>query len=143
MKYYLAYGSNLNMRQMRLRCPDAVPISSAVILDYRLLFRRGVATIEPEKGASVPVGIWKITASDEKALDRYEGYPYLYTKKDFPMKLKDRKITAMAYIMTPGHPITPPRGGYLETIEKGYHDFGFDTGTLFEAAEESERSCEE
>ena len=80
---------------------------------------------------------------DEKALDRYEGYPYLYTKKDFPLRFKGRMITAMAYIMTPGHPITPPRGGYLETIEKGYHDFGFDTGTLFEAAEESERSCEE
>jgi len=143
MKYYLAYGSNLNMRQMRQRCPDAVPISSAVILDYRLLFRRGVATIEPMKGASVPVGIWKITNADEKALDRYEGYPYLYTKKDFPLRFKGRMIKAMAYIMTPGHPITPPRGGYLETIETGYHDFGFDTGTLFEAAEDSERSYEE
>ena len=143
MKYYLAYGSNLNMRQMRQRCPDAVPISSAVILDYKLLFRRGVATIEPMKGASVSVGIWKISNEDEKALDRYEGYPFFYTKKDFPLRLKGRVIRAMAYIMTPGYQITPPRGGYLETIEKGYHDFGFDTGTLFEAAEESERGCEE
>lgn len=139
MKYYLAYGSNLNIQQMRQRCPDAVPVSSAVILDYRLLFRRGVATIEPMKGASVPVGIWKITNADEKALDRYEGYPYLYTKKDFPLRFKGRMITGMAYIMTPGHPITPPRAGYLETIEKGYHNFGFDTGTLYEAAEEAER----
>lgn len=143
MKYYLAYGSNLNMRQMRQRCPDAVPISSAVILDYKLLFRRGVATIEPMKGASVPVGIWKISNEDEKALDRYEGYPFLYTKKDFPLRLKGRVIKAMAYIMMPGYPITPPRGGYLETIVRGYYDFKFDTGTLFEAAEESERGYEE
>ena len=142
MKYYLAYGSNLHMKQMQQRCPDAVPISSAVILDYQLLFRRGVATIEPMKGASVPVGIWKISEKDEWALDRYEGYPWLYTKKDFPLRLHGKKITAMAYIMTPGNPITPPRYGYLETIMKGYEDFGFDAGTLVEAAKESERRQE-
>ncbi|MBQ6164732.1 MAG: gamma-glutamylcyclotransferase [Clostridia bacterium] len=138
MKYYLAYGSNLNMRQMRQRCPDAMPISSAVILDYRLLFRRGVATIEPMQGASVPVGIWKISASDEKALDRYEGYPWLYTKRNFKLRMNGKIVAAMAYIMTDGHEVSGPREGYLETIKKGYDCFGFDYGTLIEAVRESE-----
>lgn len=139
MKYYLAYGSNLNMGQMQQRCPDAVPITSAVILDYRLLFRRGVATIEPKKGCSVPVGIWKISDADEKELDRYEGFPWLYYKKTMPLRLYGGRISAMAYIMVPGYPITAPREGYLDIIRKGYDDFGFDPGTLIEAAKHSER----
>ena len=147
-KYYLAYGSNLDVDQMLRRCPDAVQIGSAVVKDYELLFRGnarhfGVATIEPRKGESVPVGIWSISERDERALDWYEGWPRLYEKRNFRVTVRGKAISAMAYIMTPGNPITPPRGGYLETIEKGYHDFGFDTGTLFEAAEESERRCEE
>ena len=42
MKLYLAYGSNLNKQQMRLRCPDAVPVTTAAVQDYQLVFRRGV-----------------------------------------------------------------------------------------------------
>ena len=38
-KYYLAYGSNLNVRQMALRCPTAKPVGTAVIKDYELLFK--------------------------------------------------------------------------------------------------------
>ena len=33
-KYYLAYGSNLNVAQMQFRCPDAVVAGTAVIPDY-------------------------------------------------------------------------------------------------------------
>lgn len=33
-KYYLAYGSNLNIRKMALRCPTAKPVGTAVIKDY-------------------------------------------------------------------------------------------------------------
>ena len=35
-KYYLAYGSNLNIRQMSHRCPSAIPVGTAIIKDYRL-----------------------------------------------------------------------------------------------------------
>ena len=38
-KYYLAYGSNLNTRQMAHRCPTAVVVGTAVIKDYRLKFK--------------------------------------------------------------------------------------------------------
>ena len=39
MKYYLAYGSNLSVRQMLHRCPDAVYVGTAEIPDYQLLFK--------------------------------------------------------------------------------------------------------
>ena len=40
-----------------------------------------VATIEPSKNGKVPVLLWDIEPSDEVALDRYEGYPWLYRKE--------------------------------------------------------------
>ena len=36
-RYYLAYGSNLNVQQMRFRCPTARVIGTAVIEDYELM----------------------------------------------------------------------------------------------------------
>lgn len=38
-RYYLAYGSNLNIRQMRYRCPGAKPIGITAIPDYQLLYK--------------------------------------------------------------------------------------------------------
>ena len=72
-KYYIAYGSNLDVDQMLHRCPDALTIGRSTIDGYKLVFRgnsrSGVANIEPCDGASVPVGIWSISPSDEDALD--------------------------------------------------------------------------
>ena len=135
MKYYIAYGSNLNMAQMRLRCPGATPVSSALLTDMTMIFRGntrgyGVATIEPKKGSDVPVGIWKITDDDEKALDRYEGYPYLYEKKLVKIHADGHEARAMVYIMTPGRAQTEPSAQYYETIKQGYRDFGFDVHQL-------------
>ena len=64
--------------------PTAKVVGASQINDHRLLFREGthgaVATIEPFKGGNVPVLVWEITPVDEAALDRYEGWPFLYRK---------------------------------------------------------------
>ena len=134
MKYYLAYGSNLNKKQMKTRCPDAVPVGSCVVNDYELVFR-GVATIEPKPGASVQCGIWKISTDDERSLDRYEGYPRLYVKQDFRVTVKGKTVRAMAYVMPNGiRRLSPPSTGYLLTIAEGYDDFGLDVKPLSIAA---------
>lgn len=58
-RYYAAYGSNLNIRQMRVRCLGARIIGTSMIEDYELLFKGGKTgsylTIEKKEGASVPV----------------------------------------------------------------------------------------
>src|SRR5690625_7348414 len=80
-KLYIAYGSNLNLEQMANRCPTAKVVGPSEIKGHKLVFRgphaHAVATVEPCKGESVPVLVWQITSSDEKALDRYEGWPQL------------------------------------------------------------------
>jgi hypothetical protein len=77
--YYIDNGSNLNFEQMSYRCPTAKAVGSAILKGYQLLFRgyptHAVATIEKQKGCTVPVLVWDIKHSDERALDRYEGWP--------------------------------------------------------------------
>lgn len=138
-KFYLAYGSNLNVEQMKQRCPGAIMVGKTDLEDYRITFRgnsyTGVANVEPRKGSRVPVGIWSITETDEQKLDRYEGYPYLYKKYAFPIELPDlRTVPAMIYIMTPGRDWQKPSPSYLRVIKQGYKDFGFDCRNLLYAA---------
>lgn len=135
MKYYIAYGSNLNKAQMAVRCPDALAIGTAEMKNTKMVFRSnakgfGVATLEKESGCSVPIAIWAISASDEKKLDAYEGYPNLYTKKKVKIVLAGNTEEAMIYIMTSGHMETYPSRAYYETIKQGYIDFGFNVHLL-------------
>ena len=85
-RLYVAYGRNLNKEQMKYRCPKAKLYGTGMIHNYELQFKgrptSAYATISPKEGASVPVAVWEIKPSDERALDYYEGYPSHYYKQD-------------------------------------------------------------
>ena len=142
-RYYVAYGSNLNVRQMMLRCPGARIIGTSVIPDHRLMFKGSKTgsylTIEEEAGCSVPVGIWEVTAADERALDRYEGFPTFYYKKEIRLPItgirtgKVRVRDAFVYIMHEDRLLGVPSNAYMHTCINGYQDFGLDLDVLFEA----------
>ena len=51
---YLAYGSNLNKKQMSRRCPNAKPVGSIILKGYKLEFRR-VATIKHTKNIDAKI----------------------------------------------------------------------------------------
>lgn len=122
-RYYLAYGSNLNVWQMKHRCPSARIIGTAEIKDYRLLFKGSLTgsylTIEKQKGAVVPVGVWEVSEDDEKSLDHYEGYPAFYYKKELRLNVKGirtgrvRNRKAFVYIMHEGRPFGLPSAYYV------------------------------
>ena len=38
-RYYIAYGSNLNVPQMRMRCPHATILGTANLKGWELLFK--------------------------------------------------------------------------------------------------------
>ena len=140
-KLYIAYGSNLNIVQMRHRCPYAVPLGTTELTGYRLMFRgRGnsVATVEPMAEATVPVLLWEITPRCEQALDRYEGWPYLYRKETVTVDFDGKTAGAMVYIMNEVYPYGLPGEHYLNVIKVGYALAGFDTTVLDEAMSASE-----
>ena len=143
-KYYIAYGSNLNVRQMKFRCPGAKVVGISVIKDYQLLYKGSKTgsylTIEKKKGGMVPVAVWEVTANDEKRLDAYEGYPNFYYKKEIEVTMSSgRKIKAFAYIMHEERPVGIPTRAYLNTCKSGYDYFKFNKAFLQEAIDESKR----
>lgn len=138
-RLYLAYGSNMNLKQMAHRCPTARVVGTAALKNYELLFRgnrsAAVATVEPKEGSHVPVLIWTIEPRDEIMLDLYEGYPNFYEKKTMQIELEGKRVSAMAYVMTPGHEYGVPSRHYLDTIREGYQSFGIDEQVLDDAVE--------
>ena len=138
---YLAYGFNLNLEQMAHRCHTAKPVGATMLRDYGLLFYGGnggaVATVEPCKGKAVPCLLWEITSDDEAALDRYEGFPFLYRKKTVKVKLGKKNVEAMVYLMNEGRPLGTPSCHYYSIILEEYNKAGFDTGILKQAVEDS------
>lgn len=136
-RLYIAYGSNLNLPQMAFRCPTAEIAGKSELKGYELLFRGGrrgaVATVEPRDGGSVPVLLWKIRKTDEEALDRYEGYPHFYEKQMMEVELDGKPVSAMVYVMTPGHEFGIPSDYYADVIREGYETAGFDLQSLEDA----------
>ncbi len=77
---YFAYGSNLDLAQMKIRCPSSELISKGSLSGYRLTFNRyssgwggGVADVIQGKGSEVWGLVFELSNSDLKRLDSYEG----------------------------------------------------------------------
>lgn len=146
-RYYVAYGSNLDVGHMAFRCPDAKIAGMTALTDWKLVFKVH-ADIVPCKGRVVPALVWEISERDEKGLDLYEGYPSYYTKKELDIRLTDfdgtdpKEVTAMVYVMTKGHDESLPAGFYYDILEKGYERFGFNKYQLELALKEAKEAMD-
>lgn len=140
-KLYIAYGSNMDEKQMAYRCPEAQLLGTAEVENYRLLFKGSktgaYATIEPEKDSRVPVLLWEITEQDERNLDRYEGYPRFYYKRELEILFEGERKTAMVYIMHEENLLGMPSERYQKVILNAYRKFGFDSSVLEKALADS------
>ena len=125
MKYF-AYGSNMDVEQMKGRCPDAKVLDLAVLQGASFRINRyGVATVVPS--TSIVHGVlWEISSGDATNLSAYEGEAgEFYLKEsvwvEFP---RFKKVEAMIYLagnIQPGK----PRPGYLELILRAAKAHGF------------------
>ena len=137
-KYYLAYGSNLNLKQMEYRCPTAQSIGIINLTGYRLIYRGNAddfayLTIEPDKDSFVPLGLFELSSFDIYSLDSYEGYPTIYSKMYIPVQINGKNKKALIYVMNDGFDYHLPSIQYVKTCMDGYKDFGFDTDILRKA----------
>ena len=117
---YFAYGSNLNLFQMKRRCKDSVFLKKYELKGYRLNFRSKyrAADIEKSKNSIVPGALFEISKSDEKKLDIYEDFPILYKK--FYFNYNGKKV--MTYTMVEKTPFRFPTERYLNVVKRGYKD---------------------
>lgn len=147
-RYYLAYGSNLNLSQMSSRCPGAISVGKAKIHDYRLMFKKSQSgyylTIEPADGFYVPVDVFAVDEIDEKNLDKFEGYPRHYQKQKFHVLVTNERdeiveVDAFAYLLPTDRELGRPTNEYVERVLVGYREFGFDESLIQEAVDFSKK----
>ena len=140
MTYYFAFGSNLNLEQMHRRCPSAIPVGPAILMDWQLSFTGksvtwggGVATIKRRKGKYTPGVLYRLSQEDITTLDRFEGHPFCYERRKVTVELLgNRSLTAYVYIHQEKTPAMPTID-YLKTIARGYNQFGLDLSNLTQA----------
>ncbi|HUV75604.1 MAG TPA: gamma-glutamylcyclotransferase family protein [Dehalococcoidales bacterium] len=129
--YYFAYGSNLNKRQMRERCPDSKPMFIATLPNYKLVFvgwsrqwRGGVISIKPLRGERVRGAIYEVSEQCIQRLDKFEGHPTDYARQKVTVFDEDSEpIEAITYIKAGQFEETQPSKEYLAVIQQGYRDW--------------------
>ena len=128
---YFAYGSNLNLFQMKRRCKDSFFLKKYELKGYKLNFRSKyrAADIEKSKNSLVPGALFEISKSDEKKLEVYEDYPILYKKLYFTYYNK----TVMTYIMVNKTEFRYPTERYLNVVKQGYKDCNLNISYLIKA----------
>ena len=132
-----AFGSNLCVRHMAMRCPRAKKFRAFTVGEAALVFRH-VADVTDRADSVVPGGLWKITPQCEASLDVYEGVASgLYLKRYLEVKIDGKYEDVLFYQMRESHGVMPPGDRYLATIVEGYRDFGLDLDILDAYLQES------
>lgn len=127
--YYFAYGSNLNKKQMRTRCPDSRPLFTAVLPNYKLVFtgwsrewRGGKASIKSLRGEKVRGAIYE---AGELCLRKLDGYEAGYARMNVTVFDEDNEPhQAITYIKSGQIEETSPSEEYGTVIRQGYRDWG-------------------
>jgi gamma-glutamylcyclotransferase (GGCT)/AIG2-like uncharacterized protein YtfP len=141
-KLYFAYGSNLNVEQMMERCPRCLPVAKLTLPDWRLYFS-GVLNVERCEGRSTPGALYRVTPSDIAALDVYEGYPRLYGKVEFDVRLNAGNVEEAFLYAIPSAAEYSPSLSYFNVCEQGYRDWRLPLAELERAEDESYEADEE
>ena len=126
--YYFAYGSNLNLSQMKDRCKGSEYISNYKLEGYQLVFR-GVADVVGSPRNLVVGGLFKVNGKDLAELDKYEGCPTLYDR----VYILDEFFGTIMFYQMQKRKFNFPTASYFECLVKGYNDCGLPKRKLNEA----------
>ena len=129
---YFAYGMNTNVQEMAQRCPDAVSLGRATLVDHKFRFA-GPADVQVNRSSHVDGVLWVITENCLAELDVLEGYPTYYDRKWASVDFDGEKCRALVYFMQPGHENYPPSSGYFATVLDGYQAHNVPTQQLWES----------
>ena len=121
---YFAYGSNMSRAAMRRRCPEARPLGSAMLQDYRFFVGlEGWGSVEPKRGACVHGVLWRLTPRCLAALHAYELlHKGLYQVRQLPVRAGSRRLSAMVYLLRRRRP-GRPKPGYVQAIAAAARDW--------------------
>jgi len=135
---YFAYGSNLDLDQMRARAPNARVVGLGLLRDYRLTFPLrslrwggGAAGVTHAHGGMVWGVLYELSHDDLASLDAHEGWHgpgnhhNTYDRDLATVELTrpddgsvPRRVRATTYFARNLNP-TPPTREYLDTMLRG------------------------
>jgi gamma-glutamylcyclotransferase (GGCT)/AIG2-like uncharacterized protein YtfP len=136
MYYVLGYGALTDPVTMLERCPSAVYTGIGTLDDHELYIDR-CSSVRPATGAVTMGVVWKINNRDMTALDGYEGYPYLYERKEVDISIDNRlvKVWVYYYAIDFKGAAEPASNNYYKTCKQGYRVFGLPFDNQFAAAQ--------
>jgi gamma-glutamylcyclotransferase (GGCT)/AIG2-like uncharacterized protein YtfP len=136
MELYFAYGSNLDIKQVKQRCRncDVRKVSVGYLPKYRLAFTQfyepwggGVADIVESPNNCVWGILYALTMDAMKLLDAYEGYPTDYDRTQHSIITPEGDCyTAWVYsVKRKDGEFIPPSRKYLNILKQTAKDSGF------------------
>ena len=136
---YFGYGMNTNIDGMMKRCPNAVSLGYARLLEHKFRFA-GPADVVRHPGSIVHGVLWDITLDCLKSLDSLEGFPWFYDRQYRTVEHWGEEVDALVYFMQPGHNESPPSKGYYECLHEGYTEHGVPIKQIKRAAHRANMS---
>ncbi len=148
--YYFAYGSNLDLLQMQLRCPDAQFVSTAKLDGYRVCFPRrsvirdcAVISIETSVSECVWGALYELDGTDIQRLDEREGYD---KRRDRALNqfnritvrvetADERAVVAEVYVAVPTPNPGPPSPQYVGYLVASAAECGLPKSHLVKLAQ--------
>ena len=130
--YYFTYGITLSRKFMTGVCPNARAAFTATLPNHKLIFtgwsrqwHGGTASVKPFQGEKVIGGVYEISETDLRALDKFEGHPANCNRLNKMVITEDGdRIEAQVYIKLLQSEEAPPSREYLAIIQQGYRDWG-------------------
>ncbi|WXL27470.1 gamma-glutamylcyclotransferase family protein [Ectopseudomonas mendocina] len=111
MRWYFAYGSNMNPARMQARGLEVVEAMAGVLPGYGLCFNkratnraagRAYANIRHQRGAKVEGVLYRLADEHEIIkLDHFEGTPVFYSRECMPVITQSGVQAAWVYIANP------------------------------------------
>jgi len=123
---------------MAQRCPGAVSLGHARLIDYSFRFAIHADVVKCQ-GAYVDGVLWTIDNFHLNSLDRLEGYPLYYNRRALRVAHEDRVVMAETYYMQPGNLDNLPGQDYFDMVVKGYQEHQVPTEQLFNSVYESSK----
>ena len=133
---YFAYGMNTNRSGMAQRCPGALSLGHARLIDHSFRFATHADVVKC-KGSFVDGVLWAVDEFHIKSLDHLEGYPFYYNRRRLRVAHEDRIVMAETYYMQPGNLDSLPGQGYFDMVVEGYKEHRVPTEQLFNNVYES------
>jgi gamma-glutamylcyclotransferase (GGCT)/AIG2-like uncharacterized protein YtfP len=133
---YFAYGMNTNRAEMAQRCPGALSLGHARLVDRIFRFATHADVVKC-RGSYVDGVLWTIDDFHLNALDRLEGYPYYYNRRCLRVAHNDRIVMAETYYMQPGNLDSLPSQGYFDMVVEGYNQHNIPLDQVYNSVYES------